>query len=454
MDQEGNRVFQKVFLENKMAKNIRSSIAKKLSLLIIMAVLTSLILGAPIAYIQMLVFESGVLDFLGQKVNVLLRTYFTLIINLIIIISFVQFGIKRFVLRPVNEIVKTIEEMQGEKIDLSKKINVKTKDEMNMLANAFNHLIHSLRDVIGTVRQSSSELAASSEQNATSIEEMTSVAKTISANTHSLAEEADKGHGSVTEVSQALLELSSLIQIAQNKAKSADENSSMTSETATEGRDAVNDVIKIMKHIKVKAEEAKQMTTRLEEYSEEITGITDTITSIAAQTNLLALNAAIEASRAGEAGKGFAVVAEEVRKLAEQSNDGAVQVSQITKKISETTKSSVQATLESQAEVDEGVETVNRAGEALDNIIKAVNSTVSDIHEIVNVTNEEVATSEKIVALIDGLATFIENTDTSAHEVSSSTEETTASMGSIAESSEQMNKMAAELKHSVARFNI
>lgn len=357
--------------------------------------------------------------------------------------------------RIVNPIRKLQEAMElGGNGDLTIKTSIHSKDELQELSDSFNAMIDNQVKTIKQVYAASDELAAASEEMAASTEQVSTSSCEVAESTHRLAIEAENGNYAIIDTSKALLELSSLIQIAKNKATSADQSSQFTLETANDGKETVLDVITRMEHIKAKMEETKTHISSLEQYSKEITTITDTITNIAEQTNLLALNAAIEAARAGEAGKGFAVVANEVRKLAEQSNSGATEVANLIRKVTETTANTVIATDQSSKQVEEGVIAVTKAGDALEKIVDAVLKTVADVNGIVSVTDNEVATSERIVELINSLATFIETTAASAEEVSASTEETSAAMETIASSTEQINAMALQLKTSIEKFKL
>ncbi|HEY3425121.1 MAG TPA: methyl-accepting chemotaxis protein, partial [Negativicutes bacterium] len=190
----------------------------------------------------------------------------------------------------------------------------------------------------------------------------------------------------------------------------------------------------------------------LSDYSQQISLISDTITNIAKQTNLLALNAAIEAARAGEHGRGFAVVAEEVRKLAEQSDHGAHEITSLVSMVSGKTNLAVTAMAQNVSEVEQGVATVNEAGVALDLILQAVRQTVTETREIGKVASEEVANSEQIIKLIDHLATVIETVAAHGEEVAASSEEQAAAMQTVAASAEETSAMANQLKDSVAKF--
>jgi len=331
---------------------------------------------------------------------------------------------------------------------------VKTKDEIGQLGESFNTMISSQLEIVKAVQNSSVELTAASQEMAASSTEVSATTAIISNNTQMVAQSMEDATNASTETSQVLIELSALIQIAKDKAISASAKSERSINAAKEGKATVNIAMKSMNTIQDKTREAEKVITLLNEYSQQIGMINETITGIAKQTNLLALNAAIEAARAGESGRGFAVVAEEVRKLAEQSNAEASNISQLISKITENTDSAVVAMKHSLAEVETGVEEVSKAGKSLENILLAVAETVSDIDGIAKVTNDEVASSDKIVQLIEAVAEVIEGTSRDAQEVSAAIEETTATIQTVAASSEQTSAMAQNLHNLITKFKI
>lgn len=360
--------------------------------------------------------------------------------------------VARLIIKPIKHLEALMVEVgQG---NLAVRDSEQFKDEIGDLINVFNDMVSQQSRLVGVVQKTAVELTAASEEMAASTEEVTATTGEVARSVESLAQEADTGDRSVVEASKALLELSSLVQIAKNQAESAAESSKITAQAADEGKRTLEETTKRMANIKSKAAETEQLIDTLGQYSAQIGIITDTITSLAGQTNLLALNAAIEAARAGEAGRGFAVVAEEVRKLAEQSNQGAEQVAQLVQKIAESTSGAVKAVRQSRDEVERGVEVVSTADQALDSILSAVDKTVDNVKSVTEVASEEVATSEKIVALINELATVIENTDNHAKEVAASVQETLSAMETVAGSAEEASAMAAELKDEVAMFKI
>lgn len=443
---------EEITKRNLLTKSLQSTIRKKLVAIIVVATLFSLIMGAPISYIQLIVFESGILDVLGTQVNSILQTYFTIIVNLIIVVTFLLLGLRFVVIYPVQRLNHTIQAMQGEQIDLSQKVEVKSKDELGQLGKAFNNLSSKMEQLIIHVRQSSVEVAEASDKNASDLEELNAGAENVRYSSEQMMAQAKSGTSAIKEVSQALLELSSLIQIAREKASDAEDKTLVTLSSSESGKEKLEDVITNMNDIQTESIQTKNQVESLDRYSKEIHTIVDTITQISEQTNLLALNAAIEAARAGEAGKGFAVVADEVRKLAEQTSKEAENVTRIISQITQTTKMAVLAMEKNDKSVSKGVEEVALTKQVLEEIFSAIEATASGMTDIKKVTNEEVATSEKIVSLIDELATFVEDTEKRAIEVFQSTKETNNTLISISSSTEEMTNMASELRNSVANF--
>lgn len=358
----------------------------------------------------------------------------------------------RKITNPIHELRDLMEEASSGNLLVT--ANVRTQDETGQLCHSFNTMLASQLEVIKAVKSSAVELAAASEEMAASATEVSTAAASIAEEVQDVAQSMEDASASSNDTAQILIQLSSLIQIAKDKAASATTNSQITVEAAKGGKTVVTEVKHSMDTIHTKTKEAEKVITLLNEYSQRIGMISETITGIAKQTNLLALNAAIEAARAGEAGRGFAVVADEVRKLAEQSNTEADNITQLISKIIENTDSAVVAMKHSLTEVEIGVVSVDKADKSLENILQAVAETVSDIDGIARVTDDEIASSDKIVKLIEGVAEDIERTERDAQQVSASTEETSATIETIAASSEQTSAMAQNLQNLINKFKV
>ncbi|TWH59781.1 methyl-accepting chemotaxis sensory transducer [Desulfitobacterium sp. LBE] len=365
---------------------------------------------------------------------------------------FMAYLLTRYILRSISELQETMS--KAGLGDLTVSAPVHSSDEFGDLSAAFNVMMTRLSDVVKNVRELTENLAAASEELAATSEEATVAVAEVSESMQNVANESDLGAKSIVEASQVLLELSSLTQIAKTQSQSAAVNSQQTMETADQGKSTVDDAINRMHTIHAKTSETEELMQQLSELSKQIDSITVTITGLADQTNLLALNAAIEAARAGESGRGFAVVAEEVRKLAEQSTQGAKDVAGLVQKVLLGVEDVVQATKLTRQEVEHGVQIMNQAGSALNNIYGAVKKTAEDVHSSVEVTDSEVASSEKIVTLINSVATVIENTSSHAQQVAASSEEINASLETVATTIQGTAYMAQDLNQKVEHFKL
>lgn len=370
----------------------------------------------------------------------------------ILVALFMAYILTRYILQSINSLQETMS--KAGLGDLTVLAPVKSSDEFGDLSAAFNVMITRLSDVVKHVRDLTENLAATSEELAATSEEATVAVAEVSQSMQNVADESNTGAKSIVEASQVLLELSSLTQIAKKQSQSAAVNSQQTMNTAEQGKTTVGDAISRMQNIHSQTLETEGLMQHLSELSKQIDSITVTITGLADQTNLLALNAAIEAARAGESGRGFAVVAEEVRKLAEQSTQGAKDVAGLVQKVLIGVDDVVNATQLTRQEVEYGVKVMNQAGDALNNIYVAVRKTAEDVHTSVEVTDSEVASSEKIVTLINSVATVIENTSSHAQQVAASSEEINASLETVATSIQGTAYMAQDLNQKVEHFHL
>lgn len=338
--------------------------------------------------------------------------------------------------------------------DLTQSVVVSSDDEVGQLSAAFNKMGSNLKSLIQQVQKNAEQVAASSEELTASAEQSAQASNQVAGSISDVAHGAEKQLQAVDEASAVVEQMSAGIQQVAASANQVAGNSSQAAEMAKEGDMSVEKAVSQMANIEETVNNSAQVVAKLGERSKEIGQIVDTISGIAGQTNLLALNAAIEAARAGEQGRGFAVVAEEVRKLAEQSQDAAKQIAKLIGEIQGDTDKAIVAMGEGTREVKVGTEVVTTAGRAFKEIMTLVTQVSEQVKEISAAIQQMASGSQQIVASVKEIDGHSKTAVEQAQTVSAATEEQSASMEEIASSSQSLAKLAQDLQTAVSKFRV
>ena len=197
---------------------------------------------------------------------------------------------------------------------------------------------------------------------------------------------------------------------------------------------------------------SSEVVAKLGERSKEIGNIVEVISGISGQTNLLALNAAIEAARAGEHGHGFAVVAEEVRKLAEESQNASKQIGDLIRAIQEETEEAVTAMETGRTEAEKGRENVAATGEGFSEILSMIRRIQENAGAFKATMDDLGQRAAKIDTATGEIHDAASKVASESQTVSAATEEQAAGMEEIAASSRGLSDMAHELNTAAAKF--
>jgi methyl-accepting chemotaxis protein len=288
----------------------------------------------------------------------------------------------------------------------------KAKGDVMKLYQSIRKMVDSFRTLVINITRSSDTVSATAQQLAASTQQVNAATQQVSS---AVEEVASGGENLAKQTTTASDSVKTLSEEAVNGAKAASQATNRMITLAT----SVNKSSDVVESLGVK--------------SQEIVKIVDTINSIASQTNLLALNAAIEAARAGEAGRGFAVVADEVRKLAEESQNATKEIETLIKGIKDSTDEAVETMEVGKKEVDESANVVNQALGSLDKISNKVKEIEHTINTVAAVAQQSAASSQQM---------------------SSGVQQTSSSMTEVANAAQHMASVSEELRNMVSLYKI
>ncbi|SFM08412.1 methyl-accepting chemotaxis protein [Pelosinus propionicus] len=378
-----------------------------------------------------------------------------LLVCVSLFVAAIAIGISIFISRGISRPAKLVTQAASE-ITLGNlavdDIKTQSADELGQLASSFNQMKSNLRLVIERVAHAAEQVMASSQQLTASASHSTQAAGQIAASISDMAQGAEMQLTTFTETTVAVQQMSVGIQQIADNATFVAGKSSQASETAIKGGESIEKAINQMAQIEKTVNTSAQVITKLGEQSKEIGQIVSTISGIAGQTNLLALNAAIEAARAGEQGRGFAVVAEEVRKLAEQSQEAAKRIAQLIGEIQGDTAEAVIAMTKGTAEVKIGADVVDVAGKSFQEIAQLILEVSTQIKDISSSIQQIADGSQVIVLSVKEIDALSKKTSEETQTVSAATQEQSASMEEIASSSQILSEMAQNLQEVVNKF--
>jgi methyl-accepting chemotaxis protein len=266
--------------------------------------------------------------------------------------------------------------------DLSASLRVTGTDEIGQLGEAFNHSVHTLREMVSSVGKGAETLSAATTE--------------ISARSVQTAGNANTQSNRTNQIAAAAQEMTATIAEISHNAAGAASASRASAETAMQGGTVMQSAAATMEKIAKATGTVSEKMASLAARSEEIGKVVNVIQEISEQTNLLALNAAIEAARAGEHGRGFAVVAGEVRRLAERTKGATEEISGTIRSIQEETRATLEVMDDSRAAVETGLGETAHARTSLEAIIESSKEVEHQIQLIATAATQQTSAAEEI----------------------------------------------------------
>jgi len=332
--------------------------------------------------------------------------------------------------------------------------DVKTKDEVGTLQQAFNKMSLNLREFLSHVQDSSSQVAASAEELMASADETMKGAELISDSIQQVSSGAEKQSiMSIESVHSSEISKSYVDEISKN-ARLVHELSVSTGMKTEQGSNYVEVTVTQMNRINESVEETDQALSVLNNQTKEIVKVLSQITEVADQTNLLSLNASIEAARVGDAGKGFAVVADEVKKLAEQTRNLVANITGIAKQIDVDTEKTVNSINDVKERVEKGLEIASDTQTTFGEIQEAVGHVQMQIVNITTVSSHIEAEVSKVSTHAKEMSEVTKLTSDNSTSVAATSEEQLASMEEISGAAVSLANLAEELQLRLSKFTI
>lgn len=336
--------------------------------------------------------------------------------------------------------------------DMTVNLDYDTQDEFGKIANSYNDTLGKIRSITAEIQKIANELTHSAETMSTGVNESAQVVNSIAVSINDIAELSMSQNKNVDTASSALDNIVNSVNDVADLAKQTADKANDVGTTVNQGIEGINVIVQHMDRIETMVRTSADQVDTLGHRSEEIGQIVETIVNISGQTNLLALNAAIEAARAGEHGRGFAVVAEEIRKLAENSQDAAQHIAELIGTIQDETKKAVEAMHHGNKGVRQGADVVKDAMGEFSQVTGMVDSMVAQMAQVADHIHQVSAESNNVVEATSQVTNDSNKIASESQQVSAASEEQSATMHELANENTKLADMAKRLQEQLNVF--
>lgn len=359
-------------------------------------------------------------DELNSQASALIQFMLVLSIFSLVIGGGIAFFISSDISHKLDKAVLAMHDISEGEGDLSKTLNIHSKDELGQLAHSFNHFIQRIRETVDSVASAVTQLTESSQK-----------MSQVTAETSQVTEKTRQETNLVADAMEQMLSNSNEVT---TKANTASDEAVNANNSTTEGEKVVNNTVSSINALAKDVDRASDVINQLEQDSLKIGGVVEVIKGIAEQTNLLALNAAIEAARAGEQGRGFAVVADEVRTLASRTQESTEEINSMINKLQTASREAVNVMTQGKEQAANTVINAESTSNSLQEISQAI-ATISDMNsQIANSSHEQSNLANTMDSRIGNISSVVESSSTNVEKM----EMTASHLASIAQQLQQL----------------
>ncbi|PFZ70574.1 methyl-accepting chemotaxis protein [Bacillus toyonensis] len=405
-----------------------------------------------ITYSTSLIFIYVIYDYFQSYVS---QTVYNIIVMLLGVVwsGILAYGAAIFLIKPLRKLEEAAR--KAAEGDIREDVPLpKNDDEIKSLSVAFNMMLGNLRGMVKNIDTTFSYTNNQVQQIRKQTGEATKQAQGVSETLAEISSGAEQSAASIQAIVSTVDTTTSIANEVEGKAKQSDELSSEMVQALGQSTRVFTSLIQGIQTLARENEDSMENVQKLEERMKQVEHIVSVVSEIASQTNLLALNASIEAARAGEHGRGFAVVAEEVRKLADESDHSARNISQLLRNMQDEVQ---QVALKMTEQVKTAKEEAKR-GEATELILKEMSSSVMEVadatKQISSYMNEQVNHIHQTGAQTKAVAAIAEETSAGSQEVARVTLQQSKNMIAIDQLLKDLEKQSADLKQTIERFSM